>query len=675
VSHTSGSPRPSGRKRRSLAVRLEVEPLESRCLLDAGFRSITGYGNNFANPTFGQAGTDLLRISPVAYADGISAPSQPNTLSPREISNDLNNQSDPIFSDSNNLGTPNAVSLSDYGYLWGQFIDHDMDLTTATAESLPIAADPTRPGDPMGAEAFTRSTFDPKTGTTSPRQQINADTSFLDLSQVYGSSVVVANALRTFRNGQLKTSPGGLLPYNNLNYFTQTQLNALNMANDAHQVPDTSLFAAGDVRANENIELTALQTLFVRNHNRLASELHSLHPFWSDELLYQEARKLNIATEELITYNEFLPAILGPNALPAYTGYKNFVNASIATEFSTVGFRFGHSLLSDAVGRHKNDGTDIADVNPDGADVNLAQDFFDPNLITANGAVDPLTNHTSSGIGAILKADADGTANEMDLPLIDEVRNLLFGPPGAGGSDLAARDIQRARDDGIGTYNQVRVAFGLPAVTNFAQITSNFTVQQELQATYGTPDQIDPFEGMLAEDHLAGADVGPTISAILVNQFTRLRDGDRFFYLNEPFNSQEVSLIQQASTLATVIEANTFITNLQSNVFFLKISISGTVFNDADNDGFPRTGEEGGVAGIFVNLLDSAGKVIATTTTDAQGRYSFTESTGLPGTGAFSIAIELPAGAHQTTPNPAQIHITRGDIHVTNVDFGIDFNA
>jgi hypothetical protein len=678
VSHASWSPKPSRWKRRSLAVRLEVELLESRCLLDAGFRSITGYGNNFDNPTFGASNTDLLRISPVAYADGISTPSQPNTLGPREISNNLNNQSDPIFSGADNLGPPQSQSLSDFAYVWGQFIDHDMDLTpTSSGESFDIPADPTRPNDQMGVEPFIRSTFDPNTGTSTsnPLQQVNADTSFLDLSQVYGSTKAVADALRTHSGGLLKTSPGGLLPYDNTTYFTPDQITALNMANDAMQVAESQLFAAGDVRANENVELTAMQTLFVRNHNRLAQELQQLHPFWSDEQLYQEARKLNIATEEMITYNEFLPAILGPNALPNYTGYNDDVNPSIATEFSTVAFRFGHSLLSNSVGRLKNDGTDIADVNPNGASVNLTQDFFDPNLITANGAVDPLTDHTSSNIGAILKADASGTSNEMDLLAIDEIRNQLFGIPNAPGTDLIARDVQRARDDGIGTYNQVRVAFGLPAVTSFTQITNNVAVQQELQATYGTVDQIDPFEGMLAEDHVPGGDVGPTIQAVLVNQFTRLRDGDRFFYLNESFNFQEQGLIQQAGTLATVIEANTAITNLQSNVFFFKVSISGTVFNDADNDGIPRTFGEGGVAGITVNLLDASGAIIATTTTDAQGNYSFTDKTGIPGTGVFFVQVVVPTGAHPTTPSQTEIHITRGGIHATDVDFGIDFNS
>jgi hypothetical protein len=675
--------------------------LEARCLLDAGFRSITGYGNNqLVKPTWGMSGTDLLRVSPVAYADGISAHSVPNPLSPREISNNLNNQSDPIFSGADNLGTPQSKDLSDFAYLWGQFIDHDMDLTPtqqgSSAEQFPIPADTrTFSGgltDKMGVEQFSRSVFDPNTGssTSNPRQQINADTSYLDLSQVYGSTQVVADALRVVEgytfNGtpilgaKLKTSPGDLLPFDNLNYFTQAQINALNMANDAQQVPESSLFAAGDVRANENIELTAMQTLFVRNHNRLVDQLSTMSPaafgfsVWTDNNLYQEARKLNIAEEEITTYTEFLPAILGTNALPTYSGYKPWVNASIATEFSTVGFRFGHSLLSNGVGRVNNDGTAVNDpFSANGSTVNLTEDFFRPDLINPNGVKVNLVDlngnpdpHISTGIGAILKADASNAANETDLLLIDEVRNVLFGIPNVPGTDLAARDIQRARDDGIGTYNQVRVAYGLPAVHSYADISSDPAVQAELRATYGTVNghdnvnAIDPFEGMLAENHLAGSDVGPTVKAILSKQFANLRDGDRFFYLNENFTQAEQALIAQGDTLASVIENNTNITNLQSNVFFFKESITGTVAVNGV-----------GLAGVVIDLKDANGNIVAQATTDSQGHYSFTDQTGIPGTGNFTVSVEPPAGFHVTagTPSSYGLHISRGGLDFDDIDF------
>jgi peroxidase len=367
--------------------------------------------------------------------------------------------------------------------------------------------------------------------------------------------------------------------------------------------------------------------------------------------------------------------------MPAYTGYKSDVNPGISTEFSTVGFRFGHSLLSNAVGRQQNNGTDIAD--PNGAAINLTEAFFRPDLITptpvtvtlmdAMGNPDP---HISSSIGAILKGDADNAANENDLLLIDEVRNVLFGIPHGPGTDLAARDIQRARDHGIGTYNQLRVAYGLDPVTDFTQITADPAVQAQLQATYGTVDRIDPFEGMLAEDHVGTGDVGILLQKMLVKQFTDLRDGDRFFYLNESFSAEELALIGQGNTLSKVIKNNTNITNLQPNAFFFRETIQGTVFVDAlHHGGHPRPGDPG-VEGIVVNLLDAAGVVIVSTTTDANGHYSFTDTTGIPGTGDFFIQIVPPDGATLTTGDmPIHVHLGRGGLDFANIDFGIAFDV
>ncbi|HEY7153864.1 MAG TPA: peroxidase family protein, partial [Gemmataceae bacterium] len=271
------------------------------------------------------------------------------------------------------------------------------------------------------------------------------------------------------------------------------------------------------------------------------------------------------------------------DAMPAYTGYDPSVNPSIATEFSTVGFRFGHSLLNDTVARDANNGSSLGTVQ-------LAQDFFDPNLINTTGAIDPLTNIASADIGAYLKGDADNSAQAMDVMAVSDIRNLLFGngPPGSPtGEDLISRDIWRAHDDGIGTYNQVRsyydtIFHNLPPITNdatqgFDQITSNVQVQQELAAAYNskagfqangkTAGDIDPFIAGLAEDHVPGSDLGPLFTDILVDQFTRLETGDRYFYLNESFTPAEQAILSQGSTLGQIITANTGVTNLQSDVF------------------------------------------------------------------------------------------------------------
>ena len=78
--------------------------------------------------------------------------------------------------------------------------------------------------------------------------------------------------------------------------------------------------ATGDDRANEQLGLTALHTLFVREHNRLAELFLQANPLLSDEQIYQRARRVVGAEMQCVTYGEFLPALLGEGAVPPYTG-------------------------------------------------------------------------------------------------------------------------------------------------------------------------------------------------------------------------------------------------------------------------------------------------------------------------------------------------------------------
>jgi hypothetical protein len=676
---------PRSPRRRSW--RLAVEFLEERRLPTvSGVRPIDEVGNNVNNPTWGTAGTDLIRLTPAAYADGIASPSLPQDASARLISDIVNNQADPAAT-SQDIATVNQQSLSDFAYSFGQFMDHDMDLTLDNGASDPISVPV---GDPIGGSsdtplAFNLSNTDPATGTSTsnPAQDVTSVTSYLDLSQVYGSDLATDNALRTFVGGRMKTSPGGLPPLDNTTYFTTTQLAQINasvggMENEG-PLPESALFVTGDSRGNENIELTVLQTLFLDNHNRIASELQKENPSWSDEQLFQEARKLNIAEYQSIIYNEYLPAVLGTNALAPYTGYNPDVNATIANEFSTVAFRFGHSLLSGNVERQGNNGLAVA------ADVPLSEDFFDSEILNGEGqstTTDPVTGLTTTSIGAVLKGDADGDAQAEDTQVINEVRDLLFNevvPGVGGGQDLVALDIQRGRVNGIGSYNQVRVALGLPAVTSFAQITSNVQVQDELQEAYGNVNNIDAIEGGLAEDPVPGSDVGPLFQTIMVDQFTNLRDGDRFFYLNERFSPSEEAILEQGNSLTKVIEANTGITNLQSDAFVFKASISGTVSVAMAGPAHPPG--QPGLSGITVELEDTSGDVLATTTTNDQGQYTFNQlsgpasnlenASGVSGTGLYDVVLVLPSTLQQISKDPNSILISRGNTAVSAVNFTV----
>ncbi len=505
--------------------------------------SIDGTGNNLHAPNWGSANIALRRLTVASYADGISTPAGTNRPSARALSNALSAQTGDI---------ENNRNMSDYVYVFGQFLDHDLSLTDTSGADFPI---PIPTGDPYfdpnstGTKtmSLTRSSFDPASGTSTsnPRQQTTSITAFIDGSEVYGSDSTRASALRAFSGGKLKTSAGNMPPFNT---------SGLPNANDAHIVPDNQLFLAGDVRANENPELTALHVVFLREHNRLAAALATLHPTWTDEQLFQAARQTVIGELQAITYNEFLPALLGEYGVGSYHGYDPGTNPGIANEFSTAAFRFGHSMLDGEVGRENNDGTPT----PQGP-LELRNAFFNPTVF------DPSLPNHQGDIDPFLKAASGGIAQEIDLKIVDDVRNFLFGPPGSGGFDLAARNIQRGRDHGLPDYNTVREAYGLPKVTSFRQITSNPATRAALEAQYGSVDKIDLWVGGLAENHAYDSSLGPLFQRIVANQFARLRNGDRLYYENVLTGSDLARV--RATHLSDVIKRNTSLTTLQSNIF------------------------------------------------------------------------------------------------------------
>jgi len=550
-------------------ARLGSRPLEDRLVPSGGldltgveWRTIDGTNNNLALPTQGAAETQQIRFGyqaqfPDGYGDAIiTAPQRAN---PRTISNTIHAQSGSV---------PNARHLTDWAFQWGQWITHDLDLTRNGPEfnalftggvgdfRIPIED----PNDPLGPNPipFNRSEYDPATGTPDPfpatpprlnrREVINSVTSYIDGSLIYGSDPVRQAALRTFQGGKLKTSAGGqLLP-----------LNTAGLPNADPFHLGGQLFLAGDIRANEQANLTAVHTLFVREHNRLADRLHSRYPDLTDEEIYQVARRLVGAEMQAITYEEYLPAVLGfdHSPDPAAAAYNPNMTAAITNSFAHAVFRFGHSQINETT-------LLVNNTNKTVDSLSIRNAFFNPNVFKDEPAK----------VGWMLKGLASQLAQENDLLLVDGVRNNLFGPPGAGGLDLAALDIQRGRDHGLPNYNILRKTYGLARVTSFAEISSDPVIQAKLQQLFGTVDNIDPFVGALAEDHLPGSSVGPFVQAVVGNQFTRLRDGDRFFYTNDPFlHSDPVRRILDLDsvTLAKVIRWNTDVTGLQGNVFFDK---------------------------------------------------------------------------------------------------------
>ena len=269
-----------------------------------------------------------------------------------------------------------------------------------------------------------------------------------------------------------------------------------------------------------------------------------------------------------------------------------------------------------------------------------------------------------------LKYLASDPSSKLDNKIVDPVRNFLFGPPGAGGFDLASLNIQRGRDHGLADYNTVRAAYGLPKVTSFSQITSDTVLAGKLQQLYGNVNNIDAWVGALAEDHVPGTSTGALVRAALIDQFTRLRDGDAFWYQRQ-FSGQTLQALE-STTLAKIIARNTDTTNLQSNVLFFKASVSGKAFNDSNGNGSQNRGEDGlgGRTVILLNTTENAaGEEIARTTTDRNGNYRFDNFDGLL-VGTYRVQVVVPSGFHGTTPTAVSFSVTKGDTNRT-VNFGL----
>lgn len=502
------------------------------------YRSFDGSNNNLEDPEMGAAHTNLVRLSYADYSDGISSMAGEDRPSARAVSNAVFAQGDSL---------PNPWNASDMLWQWGQFLDHDLDLTDGIEPEEPIHLvvptgdvffDPESTG--TATIDINRSLYDTETGTDkqNPREQINEITAWIDASNVYGSDIEQANALRTLDgSGRLKVSEGDLLPFN--------EDGLPNAGGDS-----ASLFLAGDPRANEQIGLTVMHTLFVREHNRLADEIAAENPSLSGEEIYQQARRIVAAQMQVITYQEFLPLLLGENALKRYRGYKDDVDAGIANEFANAAYRLGHSLLSTHILRLDENGDEIEEGH-----LALRDAFFQPTRLATEGGIEP-----------ILRGLAAQECQTLDSKVVDDVRNFLFGAPGSGGFDLVSLNIQRGQDHGLPSYNDVREALGLDRVDSFSDINSDSDIQAQLSSVYESVDDIDLWAGGLAEAPYRDSMLGEVFHEIVKHQFEVLRDGDRFWYKRD-LSEREAREVE-GTRLSDIIRRNSNINDeIVDNVF------------------------------------------------------------------------------------------------------------
>jgi len=568
------------------------------CPRGSRFRTMDGTCNNLRQPNYGRAGTPFQRILLPEYAKGsVDLPRKRNgdgreLPSARALSNRL--------ADGRNLGDSENTLLV---MQMGQFIDHDITHTPNYEEDCcrPDGKFPSRfssekcfpvrisTNDPFWRGARTCMEFSRSLSSPSlecelqDREQTNQITHWLDGSNIYGSSLEEAAELRD-RRGRLKVSRNSRSLRENLPTCSRPGAEEIK-ACETCEGEEEDCYFAGDFRVNEQINLVVVHTLFLREHNRVAGQLQSAHPTWSDERLYQEARRITVAQYQHIVYNEWLPVILGNNFMrtfglfPLSSGhsldYDDSFDPRINNEFAAAAFRFGHSLVPK---------TFLSiDSNRQSKVMTLKEVFFQPKQMKAAGFFDGL-----------LRGLMEEKSKAADSSFVDEIRNHLFEKsPNGGGLDLVALNIQRNRDHGLPGYNKYReICMGSRANT-WSDLRSAILPEDisHLQQMYRSVDDVDLYVGGFLEQPHHDSLVGPVFKCIIGDQFARLKKGDRFFYdlgveANVMFSSEELREIRKAS-LARLICDNSDVDRVQP--FVLKLPISNTnALRSCDEESIPR---------------------------------------------------------------------------------------
>ncbi|OWF41499.1 Peroxidase-like protein [Mizuhopecten yessoensis] len=549
-------------------------PTSMNCNMLERYRSADGTCNNIHNPLSGSSFRPHRRLLPPDYEDGIDSPrirADNGAILPsaRLVSNTLHNAG----------RTHTSESFTVMYMSFGQFLDHDLTSTASLKDEnnnpidccsnsnaalssacFPIKIPINDTRFTKSCMSFTRSAAAVKNGCDPDyRQQINQLTSYLDASNVYGSTLESQERLREKSGGRMRVSDqGDLLP----SYKNNTCI----LTNPSK----THCFDAGDERNSEVPTLTTLHIAFLREHNRIANTLRLINRDWNDELVFQEVRKIVGALLQHIAYNEYLPKVIGPSFMDMYdlkptpTGFRSVYNdtidATVTNVFATAAFRFGHSQIPDKMmlinKRFKKK-----------AIMNLEKQYFKPDLM-----------FEKNGPEWLARWQVSYAQTKEDNSIQSSVRNFLFLDSKNDSLDLAALNMQRGRDHGLPSYNAWRSWCGLNPASDFSHRKSGLvnhyrTGRNRLSRIYSSPNDIDLYSGGLLEKHLPGALVGPTFACIISRQFRDLQKGDRFWYENDApytgFSEAQLNEIKKM-TLSSILCTNLHLVKTQLDSFQMK---------------------------------------------------------------------------------------------------------
>ncbi|XP_028966314.1 peroxidasin homolog [Galendromus occidentalis] len=523
-----------------------------------------GSCNNLGNPILGRTNTCHKRLLPPSYEDGVEEPRR------RSFSGGVLPNERVISLRALDYILPRVRDDPQYNHnrmSFGQFIAHDITLThtttIGTSNALPDCCSPStrveqcfpvtipspdRVYGNRGCMNFVRSEPCP-TCQLGPREQMNSVTSFVDLSLIYG--------LTSQGNFNLRTGSGGLLrgqaPYDTARpYLPLFMPPTTQTLGDGCSQPGRPCFTGGDpLRVNQQIGISAWSTLWFRYHNYLADRINrharSRGERWSDERIFQTARRIAQGHMQIQVYREWLPTVVGSNILSVYklgiqrtqTDYDSDGDPSLWSEFAGGAFRFGHSLIQN-VFKNRNYQTDVDQPEFDVP----TRDAFStiPNYYDFNSEF-----KFENFIAGMQRQGGDETVTSFFDASQPKQISFSFAPGVANdvyrnatesyGMDLAALNIHRGRDHGLQPYYKYAELYLSRAhgrnirIQKFSDIRPFWRSEcyDELPKVYRDIQDVDLYVGGLCEVSPISGSVGPTMGTIIAMQFQQLRYADRLF--------------------------------------------------------------------------------------------------------------------------------------------------
>uniref|UniRef100_A0A4W5PR18 NAD(P)H oxidase (H2O2-forming) n=1 Tax=Hucho hucho TaxID=62062 RepID=A0A4W5PR18_9TELE len=528
-----------------------------------------GWYNNLAYHSRGAVGSPLVRLLPARYSDGVLQPLQePQLPNPRKLSD---------VTARGHSGLPSAHNQTVLSVFFGYHVVFEMLDSRPPGCPPEFMYIPVPEGDPVFDPhstgqvllPFQRGPWDKHSSQSpnNPRTQVNLVTAWLDGSSIYGPSSSWSDALRSFSGGLLASGEQRDMPKRSGS--TSLMWSAADPSTGQHE--PVGLYELGNAWGNENVFTMAEGIVWFRYHNYIASQLSEKHPLWSDEDLFQNARKTVVATFQNIAFYEWLPGFLGEKTMPPYKGYQKFVDPGISPEFQAAAIRFASTMAPPGVYMRNRTCHFQKVVNIDGSTssaIRMCNSFWNrqnPNL------------KSGQDIDHLIMGMASQIAEREDNMVVEDLRDYMYGPLRFSRSDLVALTVQRGRDFGLPSYNQVREGLGLAPMERWGDINpqlniTNPQVCSELLTYYlydGDISKLELFPGGLLES-VDGP--GQVFSSIILDQFDRIRNGDRFWFENTRnglFTAEELQALRNTTfhdviTAVTSAEAE----DIQRKVFF-----------------------------------------------------------------------------------------------------------